>query len=198
LAVGADVVGCSSSCGHSPTIGVVGIALGLTILVVSPFVTLGAVNRLSATYGWDSALPFTVVALAGSPINTVNGFVATVAWGNFAYLVAFAVLLTGAVIYRRRPDVHKRLISLASVAIIGPALTRISRWPVFGEFEDFRFGFAGLAIFIGALVAYDYLSTQRVHRATVLGGAVCLVVVAGARLIADTELGQALVRIIAA
>lgn len=97
-------------------LGVVGVALGLTILVVSPFVTLGAVNRLSATYGWDSALPFTVVALSGSPINTVNGFVATVAWGNFAYPVAFAVLLTGAVIYRRSPDIHKRLMGKRSFA----------------------------------------------------------------------------------
>jgi hypothetical protein len=178
--------------------GVTGVALGLSILVISPFVTLGAVNRLSAAYGWDSALPFTVVALSGSPINTVNEFVATVAWGNFAYLVAFAVLLTGAVIYRRRPDVHKRLISLASVAIIGPALTRISRWPVFGEFEDFRFGFAGLALLIGALVVYDYLHTERVHRATLWGGGICLIVVAGARIFAGTELGQALVRAIAA
>ena len=36
--------------------GVVGVVLGIAVLVISPFVTLGAVSRLAATYGLDSAL----------------------------------------------------------------------------------------------------------------------------------------------
>lgn len=167
------------------------------MLVISAFVTVGAVSRLGATFGLDSALPFTVVGLSGSPIDTVIGFAATVAWGNIAFLLTFVVFLTGAVLNRRRPDVHKRLMSLASISVIGPALTRISRWPVFGEFEDVRFGFAGLMLFLVALVAYDYLSTKRVHRATIWGGALCLVAVVGARIIAGTAFGQGLVRAIA-
>ncbi len=178
-------------------LGMFGLALGVVVLVTSPFATLIAISSLSATYGLDSALPFTAIGVAGSPIDTVIGYIATRSLAHFAYVSAFTAFLTGAVLFRRRPDVHKRLMILASLAMIGPAFTRMSTWPVFGGAEDFRFGIVGLTLLLFAMVVYDYLSARRVHRVTLWGGMLCVLSILGARIVGGTAFGEALVRAIA-
>jgi uncharacterized membrane protein YhaH (DUF805 family) len=54
-----------------------------------------------------------------------------VVWGNFFTLVMFAAFVSLAVVFRKRPEAHKRLILLASMSIVGPALARLPRWPIF-------------------------------------------------------------------
>jgi len=46
-------------------------------------------------------------------------FISGVVWANIASVVTFAALIAAAVIIRSRSDVHKRLILVAPVSILG-------------------------------------------------------------------------------
>jgi hypothetical protein len=43
----------------------------------------------------------------------------------FAIVLVFVILISLAVYYRRRPDFHKRFMTLAMLTVLGPALTRL-------------------------------------------------------------------------
>ena len=86
--------------------------------------------------------------------------------GDSLALVWFALFVGTAVCLRRRVDTHKRLMVLASIAILYPEQARI------GD----MLGNPPLAI-VGGTIAlclsmaiYDYVSRRRLHSATVTGG----------------------------
>jgi hypothetical protein len=87
--------------------------------------------------------------------------------GDFGELSLFLGLVAWAMLVRRTPATHKRLMTLATMAITGPA---INRWPfppairLSGTLVVFLI----LPLFV---VAYDFLSTRRIHRATAIGSA---------------------------
>jgi hypothetical protein len=82
-------------------------------------------------------------------------------------MVIFAAVAGAGIYYRRRPDIHKRLMTLATVSLLAAPIARL-------PFAFMRAGppaFFGLAdLFILACVVYDLVTRGRVHRATVLGG----------------------------
>jgi hypothetical protein len=80
------------------------------------------------------------------------------------------------VVNRKRPETHRRLTLLASIAIIGPALARFTEWPVFpGGFEARRFyGIGGLLLLYGGLVVYDFIVRRRPHPASWIGAVASL------------------------
>jgi hypothetical protein len=117
-------------------------------------------------------------------------------WYNFASLLAFSVFVTSAIVLRRRPEVHRRLVLLASISIIGPALGRIWRWPIFQGVAELTFANAALGLFLGALVFYDWYFTKRIHPATLIGVSFRLLTVIGATLIGTSEYGQSIVTVI--
>jgi hypothetical protein len=91
-----------------------------------------------------------------------------------ANVVAFAVLIVFA--YRARFDsaAHKRLIIVASTALMAAP---IARWHLHGFLQTRAFGMSATMaerlsyIFILLLIVYDLCATRRVHRATVWAGA---------------------------
>lgn len=116
-----------------------------------------------------------------------------VIWANFFTLAMFAVLVSLAVVYRRRSDIHKRLTLLASISIVGPALARLPRWPIFaGGLEAGRnYAIGGLLVMFAALIAYDIVVRRRPHAASV-GGMVAIVVgLAGSVFLGVTGIGYA-------
>ena len=83
---------------------------------------------------------------------------------NFAALLAFTILAVAAIGYRRRPDVHKRLMLFANVALMAaPIAHLVGHIPSLGETP------ATLAIiilnisFLLAPVARDYLIERRIR-----------------------------------
>lgn len=83
-------------------------------------------------------------------------------------MLMFGSLVGAGFYYRRRPDVHKRLMLLATVAIL-PAAT--ARLPFAFIQETGPLAFFGLAdLFIVACLLYDLFTRGRPHRATVWGG----------------------------
>jgi uncharacterized membrane protein YidH (DUF202 family) len=94
-----------------------------------------------------------------------------VVWGNFFSLVLFTTFVSLAVVLRNRPDAHRRLILLASISIVGPALARFTEWPVFPGGMGARpfYGAGGLLVLYGALIAYDLIVRRRPHPASWIG-----------------------------
>lgn len=79
----------------------------------------------------------------------------------------FAVLIALGFYYRRRADVHKRLMVLGTISIITAAIARL-------PFEIMKAGppafFAFTDVFILACVIYDIITLKRVHRTTIFAG----------------------------
>ena len=87
--------------------------------------------------------------------------------GIVSPLVVFAILIAGGFHFRRRPDVHKRLMMLATVSILAAAIARLP----FAIMKAGPPAFFGLTdVFVVACVGYDLVTLKRVHRATVLAG----------------------------
>ena len=78
-------------------------------------------------------------------------------------VVVFAVLAGLAVAYRRRSDIHKRLMLLATLSILTPAIARVP-WPAFRAIGPPLFiGLTDLCIV--AFVAWDTWKNRRLHPA---------------------------------
>jgi hypothetical protein len=100
-----------------------------------------------------------------------------VVWGNLFTLVLFAVLVCLAVVFRKRPEAHRRLILLASFSIVGPAVARFADWPVSPGGIDARpiYGIGGLLLLFSSLIVHDLIVRRRPHPASWIG-AVAIVV----------------------
>ncbi|HVY65356.1 MAG TPA: hypothetical protein VHH11_11105 [Gammaproteobacteria bacterium] len=172
--------------------GVIGSVIGACVVLVGPLATLGVVGRLRAAgLDWDSdisALPF--LGVQGVPMVQ---FAAQVVWVNLLSILVFAGLLVAAVLLRRSPQAHKRLMLLGSIVIVAPALARISRWPIIGGEDS---GFIPIALFalLLSVVVHDLLVTRRVHRATWIGIAVVVAGTIAQQAIARSALGLEFVR----
>ncbi len=94
--------------------------------------------------------------------------------GDLAQTAAFTILITAGLARRKNAPEHKRLMTLASAAIIGPAL---ARWP----FDFIQNGppFALVSFYLLQpllLIVYDLTTQRRVQHATWFGLGVMLLV----------------------
>jgi hypothetical protein len=80
-------------------------------------------------------------------------------------MFVFAILVGAGFYYRRRPDVHKRLMLLATVSILAAAIARLP-FGIMKAGPPAFFGFTDL--FVIACILYDLITLKRVHRATAL------------------------------
>ena len=133
-------------------LGLGGAALaGLLVVVGLTTATLSARRNFAA--GNAGALTFLVVP--------------------FGDMLVFAVLVTAGILYRRRAEMHKRLMLLATISILDAA---ISRWPLAIIAAAGPRAFFGITdLFIAAGVAYDLVSHRRVHPAYIWGGLLVVV-----------------------
>jgi hypothetical protein len=174
-------------------LGWAGAVLGLAVAVAAPMATLNVVSRIRAG-GYDLDMDISAIGITGLGTSmSIGAFVSGVVWANFASILTFFILLVSAIRFRRRADIHKRLMLLASISIIGPALARISRWPGLGG-EQGPFVPLVLVLLLGALVVHDFSSRRRVHPATVLGGASAVAITIAGNMIGASAFGQAIVR----
>jgi hypothetical protein len=83
--------------------------------------------------------------------------------GTFTSPIIFAAIVTASIAYRRRPELHKRLMLLAMVALIWPAFSRFRHYfPPFAH-SEYVFGFALPESLILAAMAWEKLTVGRVH-----------------------------------
>ena len=161
-----------------------------TVLLVSQSV-LAATKRLRAhrkvglLAGW-LVLPMLVLGTAVAAHDTIHKFQAgqgdtAVAffYGELADLAMFGILAGAAMLFRNKPDFHKRWVLLGSLGLIGAAVGRIP------ELTG-----SGLYIFLGLIASvavYDLLSRRSIHAATSTGAAVLLTLGLSEELIGNTK-----------
>jgi len=112
-----------------------------------------------------------VRAKGPSPIPGVNPLsFLTIPLGD---MLVFAILAGAAFYFRRRADVHKRLMLLATIAILPAAVARL---PFAFIEHNGPLAFYGLSdLFIVPCLIYDVIMRGRPHRATVVGGALIVI-----------------------
>jgi hypothetical protein len=159
--------------------------LGQTLLVASGRV------RLHRLFGVAGAV-LAAVVFALSLLVVVRSVVretSLVVLGDIVILFLFGILVAGGIWFRQKPDVHKRLMLIASITIVAPA---IARWP--GAQSMLPISVVGPQLLLyAALILYDVLSRRRVHPATIWGVALYIVAVAVTIPLASSKLGHALV-----
>jgi hypothetical protein len=85
----------------------------------------------------------------------------------FGDLLIFAVLATAAIVYRRRPEIHKRLMLFANIALMGAPLAHfIGHVPSLAALPA-AIILVPISMFLMAAVAREYLLTSKVHPLTV-------------------------------
>ena len=85
----------------------------------------------------------------------------------FFDMVVFTGLAATGLWHRRRADIHKRLLTLATIALLGAPIARLP----FGAAVVGLLGVFALAdLFIVACIVYDLATLRRVHPATLWGG----------------------------
>ena len=126
-------------------VGVVGglLAAGMVVAALAVSIDLG---RRGASPPGVPPLVFLVV-----PLTTV---------------VVFPVLIGAALLWRNRPQIHKRLMLIGSMELITAGF---GRWPVVGPLGPMAY-FAATDLFVLALLVHDRATTGRFHRATLWGG----------------------------
>lgn len=144
-------------------------AYALVVVSGGLMATLNVVSRdlgLGVTFDVDMAEIDTAL---GSGI-TYLAFISGVVWANIAAVSTFACLICAAVIFRGRPDFHKRFILVGTISILGPALARISRLDFLGG-EQGPFIPLSLLALLAGIVVYDLLSLRKIHSASLAASA---------------------------
>jgi hypothetical protein len=140
----------------------------------------------------------------GADLAPFVELIETIFWLNLVASMQFAGFVTAAICLRKQAESHKRLMLLASIAIIQPAAARLSRWPIFGNTasdlsqpastgNDVKFALGATVLLLLALIVNDLRTRRRLHRVTVIGILILVGMVALAPAIAGSDWARALV-----
>jgi hypothetical protein len=125
-------------------LGAGGGVLAASIIPVGYFVAISAARRGAAAD--PGTLKFLIVPMGA--------------------LIVFPVVVGAALLLRRRPDFHKRLILIATIELMNAAVDRLP-----GVFAAGLAPFyPGTDLFLLALVIHDGVTLRRIHPATLWGG----------------------------
>ena len=113
---------------------------------------------------------------AGIDVEAQRPLLSMIVWGNLGALFAFVVLFACGVLKRRVPDSHKRLMLLASISLMSPAISRIALLPVFAGMDLVFVTVAGVLLLVLVVALFDLVTLRRVHRETLWGGPFFLLV----------------------
>jgi hypothetical protein len=149
----------------------------ISLLVIQALLALRRQFRWHRRLGWFGASLIPVMTASGVIVaywatrRDVAASHSAVAlpsfFGQLMDMLLFASLATAAVLARNYPPVRKRLILIATLAVLGAAIGRI---PVLGASADY------ITVFMLLCIAmFDAFAIRQVHRATILGGTGLLV-----------------------
>src|SRR5260370_633229 len=167
--------------------GALGAGFGTAVVVGGLIAPLGVASRTAAR-GIDFGADASVLGIGVTGL-TVTAVISSVVWANIGMLLSFATFLVSAVVLRRRPQAPKRLMLLASISIIGPALARISRWHGFGGEQGPFIPLVSWGLVL-ALAVHDLVSRRRLHPSTVLGALLLMLIHYGPGVAGRSEVRQ--------
>jgi len=146
-------------------LGVLGAVVALLVLCVGVIAAIDAGRRGASPSPGVTPLAFMAIPLFDMPV--------------FALLVGLALWR------RRRPDVHKRLMLLATVSLLTPAIARIPLGFIQHGGPPVFFGLALLVVF--ACIAIDSARNRRLHPAYAWGAALIVAMLPLRLLIATSD-----------
>lgn len=134
-------------------LGVVGAVVALLMIVIGPVTAIIRAKVVDVSLAGPAPLVFLTIPLGD--------------------MLVFASLVGAGFYYRRRADVHKRLMMLATISILPAAIARLP----FAFIQQFGpLAFFGLTdLFIVVCLLYDLVARGRIHRATIWGGLLIIV-----------------------
>ena len=131
-------------------LGIAGVFLAGAVAVLGVTVSIGLAKRRLAAHPDSTGAPF----LMGLQL--------------FSVVLVFMILISLAVYLRRRPDYHKRLMTLAMLTVLGPAIVRL---PIGFIEKGYISATIGVAIsFVLICVVVDTVRNRRLHPAFGWGG----------------------------
>jgi hypothetical protein len=132
-------------------LGILGACIAVTVFVVGTMTAIIRAKHGAAPAGGPDPLVFLAIPI-------------------FDMLV-FSTLVGAGFYFRRRPDVHKRLMVLATIAILAAAVARLP----FGILKAGPPAFFALTdILIVVCLVYDLIARRRIHRATAWGALIII------------------------
>jgi hypothetical protein len=155
--------------------GVVFTAWVLLFLTQATLVSAGRV-ALHRRLGVAGAVLAGLVVVIGTTTEIVNASAGRSPLGvpplsflavPFFDMVVFTGLVATGLWHRRRTDIHKRLVTLATIALLGAPIARL---PFGAAVVGLPGVFALADLFIVACIVYDLTTLRRVHPATLWGG----------------------------
>lgn len=147
-------------------LGIAGMVVAVMVLCVGVIAAIDAGRRgATPAPGLATPLEFMAVPLFDMPV--------------------FAALAGTAFWYRRRPDIHKRLMVLATLGMLTPAISRIPLRFIQEGGPPVFFGLA-IAVVLGC-VALDTARHRRLHRAFAWGAMLIVVMLPLRLVIANTD-----------
>ena len=162
-------------------LGTIGITIGVLVLFSGAFTAVKLAPRLLEKYGnIDSDMPR----------------IAAVVWGNLAGLIAFGGFLFLGFLYRQKPEIHKRLMLLASIGITLQALGRIAKFSMI-DLPAGPFALIGLLMMLMMVGVFDKRSIGSVQPVTWVGGCALLtILITFGFVIANSQFGRAFILVL--
>lgn len=132
-------------------LGTFGIGYGILVWIMGVVVSFAAplLHLAAGEWDMDRAAGFLIIPLGD--------------------MVLFGGFFGAAILYRRKPEIHKRLILLANVALLFAAVSRI---PGIGRGTIFIFAWISPLL---AAMGYELVTRRRVHPAYLIGLAILLI-----------------------
>jgi len=162
-------------------------------IVFTAWVVLFVIQtRLIARQNYRTHMQLGIVGIAVAALVVIFGFATAIASAGaprprpmgltsqqfvlipLVAITLFAILVTAAVLLRKRAQLHKRLMTLAMISVLGPPIARL----VFVTHTDKYFGAIQLAVpavFLAWCLIADWRKYRIVHPVYSIGGAILLI-----------------------
>jgi hypothetical protein len=105
---------------------------------------------------------------------------------NCIEMAVFGLLVGAAILFRRQPETHKRLLVLATISALGPAWFRFRHFMPFVPNPVVTFSLVADSVLL-VVIARDWLAFKRVHPVYLWAGGVMFAVHACELAFADTD-----------
>jgi hypothetical protein len=146
-------------------LGVAGVVSALAVVTSGFIVLTQAVSRRVV----DGVLP---------PVELIENAFRPIALYQTFNLTFFLACVGAAVYFRRKPDIHKRLMIIASVLILGAALStdRSFGAAVQNSLPFLDIGATTIQVLVGSMLVFDLVDRRRLFAVSIFGAVLILVV----------------------
>lgn len=141
-----------------------------SVVIVAAVVATCLVVVFDIVHSWRAA---------GIDVDRNRQLLSMIVWGNLGAVLAYVAFYVRGVLKRRSADAHKRLMLLASIAIMSPAISRIALMPLFAGMDLVLLTVLGMVMLLAVLMVHDLATLRRVHRETLWGAPFLLLLIFG-------------------